>query len=71
VKPGPDEHPLQYSYTFWFSRRNPGKASTQTYDQNLKKIGAFASVRKSTELFLVIIIIIMIITADDSDLQRS
>lgn len=46
IKPGPDEHPLQYSYTFWFSRRSPGKASTQSYDQNLKKIGAFASVEQ-------------------------
>ena len=52
MKPGPDEHPLQYSYTFWFSRRSPGKASTQSYDQNLKKIGAFASVGYSANLFL-------------------
>jgi len=53
VKPGPDEHPLQYSYTFWFSRRSPGKASTQTYDQNLRKIGAFASVSSPAEFFFI------------------
>jgi len=38
VKPGPGEHPLQFNYTFWFSRRTPGKqTSSQSYDQNLKK----------------------------------
>jgi translation initiation factor 4E len=46
VKPGPDEHPLQYNYAFWFSRRTQGKASVQSYDQNLKKIGTFASVEQ-------------------------
>lgn len=46
VKPGPDEHPLQYNYSFWFSRRTQGKASITSYDQNLKKIGAFASVEQ-------------------------
>jgi translation initiation factor 4E len=46
VKPGPDEHPLQYSYVFWYSRRSSGKTSQQTYDQNLKKIGTFASVEQ-------------------------
>lgn len=47
VKPGPGEHPLQFSYTFWFSRRTPGKqSSTASYDQNLKKVGTFASVEQ-------------------------
>jgi len=47
VKPGPNEHPLQFNYTFWFSRRSPGKqSSTQSYDQNLKKVGVFASVEQ-------------------------
>ena len=45
VQPGSDEHPLQFKYTFWFSRRTPGKqTSSQNYDQNLKRIGTFASV---------------------------
>lgn len=45
VVPGPGEHPLQYNYTFWYSRRTPGRpASTQSYEQNIKQIGSFASV---------------------------
>ena len=46
VKLGPEEHPLQHTYTFWYSKRTPGKLSSQFYDQNLKKIGSFASVSK-------------------------
>ncbi|XP_078474263.1 eukaryotic translation initiation factor 4E type 2 isoform X5 [Lampetra planeri] len=43
--PGPGEHPLQYNYSLWFSRRTPGRqASTQNYEQNIKHIGTFASV---------------------------
>jgi len=45
VKPGPGEHPLQFNYTFWFSRKAPGK-QTQSYDQNLKKVGVFSSVEQ-------------------------
>lgn len=47
VTPGPGEHPLQFNYTFWYSRRTPGKqASASSYDQNLKQIGTFASVEQ-------------------------
>uniref|UniRef100_A0A3Q2XA15 Eukaryotic translation initiation factor 4E type 2 n=1 Tax=Hippocampus comes TaxID=109280 RepID=A0A3Q2XA15_HIPCM len=47
VIPGVGEHPLQYNYTFWYSRRNPGRpASTQSYEQNIKQIGSFASVEQ-------------------------
>ncbi|XP_061835723.1 eukaryotic translation initiation factor 4E type 2 isoform X3 [Nerophis lumbriciformis] len=47
VVPGAGEHPLQYNYTFWYSRRNPGRpASTQSYEQNIKQIGSFASVEQ-------------------------
>ncbi|PWA25125.1 hypothetical protein CCH79_00005236 [Gambusia affinis] len=47
VVPGPGEHPLQYNYTFWYSRRTPGRpASTQSYEQNIKQIGSFASVEQ-------------------------
>jgi len=46
AKPGLNEHPLQFSYTCWFSRRTPGKQSIQSYDQNLKKVGSFASVEQ-------------------------
>lgn len=45
VVPGAGEHPLQYNYSFWYSRRTPGRpASTQSYEQNIKQIGSFASV---------------------------
>ena len=43
-KPGPGEHPLQYNYSIWFSRRSP---KNTTYDQSLKFISSFASVRPS------------------------
>uniref|UniRef100_A0A8C5VXX3 Eukaryotic translation initiation factor 4E type 2 n=1 Tax=Microcebus murinus TaxID=30608 RepID=A0A8C5VXX3_MICMU len=47
VVPGPAEHPLQYNYTFWDSRRTPGRpASPQSYEQNMKQIGTFASVEQ-------------------------
>ncbi|XP_036940294.1 eukaryotic translation initiation factor 4E type 2 isoform X2 [Acanthopagrus latus] len=47
VVPGAGEHPLQYNYTFWYSRRTPGRpASTQSYEQNIKQIGSFASVEQ-------------------------
>ncbi|XP_058045436.1 eukaryotic translation initiation factor 4E type 2 isoform X3 [Ahaetulla prasina] len=45
--PGPAEHPLQYNYTFWYSRRTPGRpTSSQSYEQNIKQIGTFASVEQ-------------------------
>eukprot|EP00745_Piridium_sociabile_P001004 TRINITY_DN106317_c0_g1_i1.p1 TRINITY_DN106317_c0_g1~~TRINITY_DN106317_c0_g1_i1.p1 ORF type:complete len:231 (+),score=52.34 TRINITY_DN106317_c0_g1_i1:67-693(+) len=42
-KPGPGEHPLQFNYSIWFSRRSP---KTTTYDQSLKFIDSFASVEQ-------------------------
>lgn len=45
--PGPGEHPLQFPYTFWYSRRSPNKqTSSQNYDQNLKNVVTFASVEQ-------------------------
>uniref|UniRef100_A0A8C0Q3G1 Eukaryotic translation initiation factor 4E family member 2 n=2 Tax=Canis lupus familiaris TaxID=9615 RepID=A0A8C0Q3G1_CANLF len=47
VVPGPAEHPLQYHYTFWYSRRTLGRpTSSQSYEQNIKQIGTFASVEQ-------------------------
>ncbi|KAB0401325.1 hypothetical protein E2I00_017249 [Balaenoptera physalus] len=47
VVPGPAEHPLQYNYTFWYSRRTPGRpTSSQSYEQNVKQIGTCASVEQ-------------------------
>lgn len=45
VCPGVGEHPLQYNYTFWYSRRTPSRpASSQSYEQNIRQIGTVASV---------------------------
>ncbi|KAM6949196.1 eukaryotic translation initiation factor 4E type 2-like [Aplochiton taeniatus] len=41
------EHPLQYNYTFWYSRRTPSRpANTQSYEQNIRQIGTVASVEQ-------------------------
>ncbi|XP_062260566.1 eukaryotic translation initiation factor 4E type 2 isoform X2 [Platichthys flesus] len=45
--PGAGEHPLQFNYSLWYSRRTPGRpASTQSYEQNIRQIGTFASVEQ-------------------------
>ncbi|KAK3584699.1 hypothetical protein CHS0354_021372 [Potamilus streckersoni] len=49
-KPGPGEHPLQFNYAYWFSRKSPGKQSA-SYDQNLKLVGTFASVEQFWKLY--------------------
>ncbi|XP_053425120.1 eukaryotic translation initiation factor 4E type 2-like [Nycticebus coucang] len=47
VVPGPAEHPLQYNYTRWYSRRTPGRpTSSQSYEQNIKQIDTSASVEQ-------------------------
>lgn len=47
-----NEHKLQYAYALWYSRRNPGKQSNiQSYDQNLKLVGRFASVEQFWGLY--------------------
>ena len=45
----PGEHPLQFNYAFWFSRRSPGKQTS--YDQNLKQIIVVASVEQFWQLY--------------------
>ena len=50
--PRPGEHPLQYAYTFWYTRRGPGKQiSSQSFDHCLKKIGSLASVEQFWEYY--------------------
>ncbi|XP_043933018.1 eukaryotic translation initiation factor 4E type 2 isoform X2 [Protopterus annectens] len=50
--PGTGEHPLQYNYTFWYSRRTPTRpASTQNYEQNIKQIGTVASVEQFWKMY--------------------
>ncbi|XP_076842350.1 eukaryotic translation initiation factor 4E type 2-like isoform X2 [Brachyhypopomus gauderio] len=52
VTPGPGEHPLQYNYTFWYSRRTPSRpANTQSYEQNIRQIGTVASVEQFWKLY--------------------
>ena len=46
VVPGPAAHPLQYNYTFWFSRTPGRPTSSQSYEQSIKQIGTFASVEQ-------------------------
>ena len=46
----PGEHPLQFNYAFWFSRRNPGGKQT-SYDQNLKQVFVVASVEQFWQLY--------------------
>ncbi|XP_077356304.1 eukaryotic translation initiation factor 4E family member 2 related sequence 1 [Festucalex cinctus] len=47
VSPAAGEHPLQYNYTFWYSRRTQSRpASTQNYEQNIRRIGTVASVEQ-------------------------
>jgi len=43
--PGEGEHPLQYNYAIWYSRRSQSNKSVR-YDQNLKFIASFASVEQ-------------------------
>jgi len=50
VKARPGEHPLQFHYTFWFSRRSPGKQTTN-YDANLKKVCTIPSVEQFWEFY--------------------
>uniref|UniRef100_A0AAQ5XNM6 Eukaryotic translation initiation factor 4E family member 2 related sequence 1 n=1 Tax=Amphiprion ocellaris TaxID=80972 RepID=A0AAQ5XNM6_AMPOC len=47
VCPAAGEHPLQYNYTFWYSRRTPTRpASSLSYEQNIRQIGTVASVEQ-------------------------
>ena len=43
---GPDEHPVEHVYSFWYNRRPTGhEARTQeNYEKNIKNLGSFASV---------------------------
>ncbi|XP_029024794.1 eukaryotic translation initiation factor 4E type 2-like isoform X1 [Betta splendens] len=52
VCPAAGEHPLQYNYTFWYSRRTPSRpASSQSYEQNIRQIGTVASVEQFWKLY--------------------
>lgn len=51
IEINPSEHKLQYAYALWYSRRSPGKTTIQSYDQNLKLVGRFASVEQFWGLY--------------------
>uniref|UniRef100_A0A0B6ZFM3 EIF-4F 25 kDa subunit n=1 Tax=Arion vulgaris TaxID=1028688 RepID=A0A0B6ZFM3_9EUPU len=53
-KPGEGEHPLQYNYALWFSRRSQSN-KTVRYDQNLKFIASFASVEQFWNIYSYIV----------------
>nr|CAG4641133.1 EOG090X0BMA [Eulimnadia texana] len=56
VEVPPGEHRLQYTYCLWFSRRAQGKHSApQSFDQNLKMVGRFASVEQFWSIYSHII----------------
>ena len=45
VAPGPGEHPLQYTYCFWFSKKPPGRSQDPaSFEKNMKIVGTFRSV---------------------------
>lgn len=43
-KPGPDDHLLQHSYSFWFNRRVQGARTQENYEKNIKRVATFSSV---------------------------
>ncbi|XP_012943231.1 eukaryotic translation initiation factor 4E type 2 [Aplysia californica] len=53
-KPGEGEHPLQYNYALWYSRRSQNNKSVR-YDQNLKFIASFASVEQFWNIYSYIV----------------
>ncbi|BFZ06565.1 hypothetical protein BsWGS_09604 [Bradybaena similaris] len=53
-KPGEGEHPLQYNYALWFSRKSQTN-KTVRYDQNLKFIASFASVEQFWNIYSYIV----------------
>jgi len=45
VEPGPGEHPLQYTYCFWYSKKPPGRSQDpSSFEKNMKIVGTFRSV---------------------------
>lgn len=45
IKPGPNEHQLQYPYCFWFSKRPSGKnVDAAAFEKTMKIIGTFCTV---------------------------
>ncbi len=47
----PGEHRLQSMYCLWFSRKTGGKQAQAAFDQQLRKIGTFATCEQFWELY--------------------
>lgn len=51
---GAEENPLQYSYSIWFTQRQRGSVSTTSnYEDTIKLIGSFSSVKHHAHLWSV------------------
>lgn len=47
MKPGKGEHPLQYTYCFWYSKRPPGRPTDATaFERNMRIVSTVASVEQ-------------------------
>lgn len=46
VVPGPDEHQLQYTYCFWFSKKPPGRDDPANFEKSVRVIATFVTVRR-------------------------
>ncbi|CAK8697850.1 eukaryotic translation initiation factor 4E type 2-like [Clavelina lepadiformis] len=52
VAPGPGEHPLQYTYCFWYSKKPPGRnPDPSSFEKNMKIIGTFRSVEQFWKIY--------------------
>jgi len=52
ITPVPDEHFLQFTYCFWFSRFNGKNVDAAAFERNMKVIGTFDTVRLSFYSFI-------------------
>nr|XP_004226229.1 eukaryotic translation initiation factor 4E type 2 [Ciona intestinalis] len=52
VEPGAGEHPLQYTYCFWYSKKPPGRnQDASSFEKNMKIIGTFRSVEQFWRIY--------------------
>nr|CAB3241806.1 eukaryotic translation initiation factor 4E type 2-like [Phallusia mammillata] len=52
VVPGPGEHPLQYTYCIWYSKKQPGRAQdAASFEKNMNVIGTFCSVEQFWKIY--------------------
>lgn len=51
ITPVPDEHFLQFTYCFWFSRFNGKNVDAAAFERNMKVIGTFDTVEKFWKIY--------------------